>query len=451
MTDPLSSERIAIIGGGFSGVLLAINLLANADGPQVLLIDRSGVFGPGVAYGTDEPDHLLNVRAAAMDVIADRPQDFLHWLRGPGGMPHADPSDFVQRRLFGQYIRDRLAEAIKGPGGERLSLITDDVDALRPVPGRVTLTLRRGGALAADAAVLALGNLAPTAPFPSGHPVLAHERFIADPWSADPLKMVGTGESVFLIGTSLTMVDVTLTLRRLGHRGQLMALSRRGQLPRHHVIGPETPIEPPPAAATLSRSLQAFRAVIREGADWRSLLDGHRPQAQALWASLPPKQRASFVRHLRPFWEVHRHRLAPAVGARIDALQADETFRYAAGRLVDARGGEGVITADWIPRGSGTTHRTTANWLINCAGPEAGLTRSDEPLLRQLLAEGLIRPSALGLGMDTDAQEHVLARDGQPHNRIMAVGALTRARFWQLTAAPDIRVQLERLASHLLR
>ena len=87
---------VAIIGGGASGALTAAWLLRGATAPlSIALIERSGRFATGVAYGTREPVHLLNVPAGKMSADPDDPEHLLRWLHRRGhelrahGVPHA--------------------------------------------------------------------------------------------------------------------------------------------------------------------------------------------------------------------------------------------------------------------------------------------------------------------------------------------------------------------------
>ena len=57
--------RVIIIGGGASGVLLALHLLRGRGRRfQATIIERREALGAGIAYATNHPDHLLNVRAS---------------------------------------------------------------------------------------------------------------------------------------------------------------------------------------------------------------------------------------------------------------------------------------------------------------------------------------------------------------------------------------------------
>ena len=144
---------------------------------------------------------------------------------------------------------------------------------------------------------------------------------------------------VLLLGTGLTMVDVVLTLGAAGHRGPLVALSRHGLSPRAHGVLHSPAIElelaPPTGLSALTRSIRrAARHAEAEGeeTDWRSVVDAVRSGAQELWQRFSPDERQRFLRHLRPFWDAHCHRIPPAVANRIEALRASGQLRVEARR-----------------------------------------------------------------------------------------------------------------------
>jgi uncharacterized NAD(P)/FAD-binding protein YdhS len=71
---------IAVIGGGASGTLTALHLLrAGVDGdPRVVVFEaEAGRRHRGVAYGTTDPRHLLNVRAQVMSAFPEEPGHFV--------------------------------------------------------------------------------------------------------------------------------------------------------------------------------------------------------------------------------------------------------------------------------------------------------------------------------------------------------------------------------------
>jgi len=441
-----ATRRVLVVGGGFSGTLLAINLLRH-DGPDAVLVERRpDRLARGVAYSAAHPDHLLNVRAANMSALPDDPGHFVRWL-GTNG----HPAGFVPRTTYGAYLRELLDGARAAAPG-RLELVQADAVALDEGPGGVSARLSDGRVVLADQAVLALGNLPPHDPPGLSADALPADRYASDPWGPDLADGLSDADEVVLLGTGLTAVDAALLLEAGGFRGRVLALSRRGLRPRAHVDGqppaagvPERPAGPLSAVA---RHLRRRAAELGGDTGWRAAVDELRPVTQMLWSGLDAAERARFLRHARPWWDVHRHRLAPTVAARIDAMVADGRLRFAAGKTLSARPDGDGICLTWHPRGSDAAVETRARRVVNCTGPQGNLLRSDQPLIRHLLAAGLVRPDALRLGLDVDAQGRVL-RDGGASDRLSAVGPMTRGGVWEIVAVPDIRRQAWDMARRL--
>src|ERR1700734_4212207 len=83
-----SMTTIAIVGAGFSGTLLALHLRRRCPPPtRLVLFEPNSQFGRGLAYGTGNASHTLNVPAGRMSAFHDRPNDFLEWL---SGQPESD-------------------------------------------------------------------------------------------------------------------------------------------------------------------------------------------------------------------------------------------------------------------------------------------------------------------------------------------------------------------------
>jgi uncharacterized NAD(P)/FAD-binding protein YdhS len=184
--------------------------------------------------------------------------------------------------------------------------------------------------------------------------------------------------------------------------------------------------------------------------DWRLVVDSIRPITQMMWASADAGKRERFLRHLRPFWDVHRHRLAPEVADRIDALVASGQLRFRAGKIADVRADPDALALDWRPRGSDGIETLRAARVINCTGPQGDLLRSADPLVRRMLAAGRIRPDALRLGLDIDRDGHVVGARGRASEHILAIGPMTRGDLWDVVAVPDIRIQVSALARRLV-
>ncbi len=437
----MDSEHVVIVGGGFSGSLLAINLVRHGA-VRVTLVERvPDRLARGVAYAPSRHRHLLNVRAANMSALPDDPQHFVRWL---GANALGDGGSFVPRDLYGRYLGELLATA-RAAAGDRLTIRTGEAVAAVPDGPRISIRLT-DGVIDADRAVLALGNLPPHAPPGVDVAALPPGCYVGDPWAGDLTDGLDPDAAVLLFGTGLTAIDVALTLDQSGHRGPIVALSRRGLSPRAHVDGhhPARPRDEKPARA-LSAMVRAVRAA-GANEDWRSAVDGLRPVTQLLWSGADATTRARFLRHLRPYWDVHRHRLSPEVAARIDAMVAGGRLRFVAGKPV-ATAPDGTVA--WRARGSDRIEHLTAARVVNCTGPQGDLLRSGEPLLRDLMTRGLVRPDPLRLGIDVDPATHLIGRDGVPHPRLHAIGPMTRGAWWEVVAVPDLRVQAWRFARAL--
>jgi uncharacterized NAD(P)/FAD-binding protein YdhS len=434
---------VAVIGAGFSGVLTAAHLLRADDGPKVLLIERGPRFGRGAAYASASPHHLLNVRGANMSAFPEAPSHFLNWL----GVDQAEgEAVFVTRDRYGEYLQSVLREAAaRDPS--RLVFEHDAAVALALGPRGWTVTLAMGRTLSADAVVLAIGNLPPPVPVEAELALLASQRWVADPWD-----WIGSGRSLdgdaLLVGAGLTAVDVALSIQEQRPGTYVLALSRRGLVPQAH--GP-VGARATPAATPRGSAAEVFaqvRSQARE--DWRSAIDALRPHVQALWRGWSLAERRRFLRHIRPWWEVGRHRLAPEVHDRLDRLRDEGLVEVAAGRLQTLALVRGGVEAKWAPRGGGPVLSRCFSVVVNCVGPLSDLERSDDPLVRTLLQAGLARPDGCRLGLDVDGASRPLSTDGTASPGLFAVGPLTRGEVYEMTSVPDIRIQAADVARSLL-
>ena len=441
--DP--TGHVVIIGAGFSGTLLAINLV-RFGGPHATLIDRrADQIARGVAYSSPHPSQLLNVRAAGMSAFPDDPDHFVRWVEAQGA---GAATSFVPRAIYGAYLRETL-EKVRDQRPGRLTLREGDAGDVVAVDRGYAVVLAGGERIAADAVVLATGNLPPHTPAGIDPSHLPEGAYVDDPWRADPAAGLRATDTVVLLGTGLTAVDVALQLDAAGFAGTTLALSRRGLAPRRHVDGqpPATPLHDPPP-----EPLSAVVATARRQAqtiDWRGAIDAFRPITQRFWHAADTAVRARFLRHLRPYWDVHRHRLAPAVADRIDAMAAGGQLSFAAGKIVEAKPDGDGVRLSWRPRHEAAMVTTRAARIVNCTGPQGDLTRSADPLLGTLHGRGVIRPDALRLGLDVDAQSHVVGADGGAAGALYCIGPMTRGGLWEVVAVPDLRRQCWDLARRL--
>jgi uncharacterized NAD(P)/FAD-binding protein YdhS len=429
----VTGPRVAIVGGGASGTLQALHLLRAGAG-HVALIEREREPGRGVAYSTGRPEHLLNVPARRMSALADDPDHFARWFVERGG----SADSFAPRMVYGDYLTGLLAE------GDRLEHIHGEAVDLEP--GR-SVRLADGRSIEADSAVLAPGNFKPATPR-GIDPAALGETWIGDPWAGNLAEGLEPTDTILLLGTGLTAVDAVLTLDALGFQGRIVAISRRGLAPRGHAereagVAPTEAL--PRTCVGMLRRLRSRSAAI----GWRSAVHELRSVTQQIWASADEAERRRFLRHLRPWWDVHRHKIAPSIFDRIEGMQQSGRLIVGGARLVSADVEEGQAMVRMRPRGSDAVETLRARRIVNCTGPEADILRSGEPLLSSLVEAGHIRPDPLRIGIDVDPECRTLDSEGKASDRLYAIGPVTRGAFWESVAVPDIRVQAQRIAARL--
>ena len=400
-----------------------------------MLIDGSGRAGRGVAYSTTEPAHLLNVRAEGMSAWPNQPGHFAKRFEAAGG----EPRGFAQRRLFGRYLGEILDEAVAS--GLTSVAHATAVDARRN-DGTWRIGLDDGSRIQAQAVALAIGNQEPEG-LRAFHD--AGRRFIANPWGEDARAAVSdlaaTGGDALLVGTGLTMIDLVLSLEAAGYPGNILALSRRGLIPRAHADFDPAPVE----REDLPSGLRAMWGWLRKRSaevGWRAAVDSLRPYSHALWQNLDHAQQQRFLRHARPWWDVHRHRIAPEVAATIARLVAEGRLQAMAGRILSVTEQPHGLLVELRRRGGQTPRSLTFAYAFNCTGPLQSIERTRDPLLRSLLDDGGVAPDRLGIGLAVDEN----SRAGE---RIWGLGPLTKGRFWEIIAVPDIREQAAAVAEDI--
>ena len=497
--------HVAIVGGGASGTLVAVQLLLHAAERRVRLyvtmIDRHGRHGLGQAYSTEHPAHLLNAMAGQMSAMPGDPEHLLRWAAtvpdqaGPdqAGPDQAGPDQagphqaapdqaagiggtvrrpaaeqasrravrdttFLSRQEYGRYLLDTLAGAEREAlAFARLSRVRAEVTAIRRQPaGRpLRLILADGGEMEADTAILATGNAPARLPFdvpPTG-------RAIADPWLPGALDAVAAdaarGASVVIVGTGLTMIDLAVMLTSASPATTVHAVSRHGLLPRTHpgtrpagrqlwlpVISRTT------GPVRLTELLWQVRSTVNASpANWPTVMDALRPYVPGLWRRMPERDKRLFLRHVARYWEVHRHLIPPATASRIAALRGTGQLRLLRGRVASVTGENGrlrVLVAD-----GADSVELPADWLINSTGSTADVGATASPLLRNLFDTGQARPDPVGLGIDADARGAVMNAAGEPSDVLFALGPPLRGVWYETTAIPEIREQAAALARRI--
>lgn len=449
---------VAVIGGGFTGATLAAQLVRRTDPSfSVIVIEKSGLPGRGLAYGTECNSHLLNVPAKDMSAFSEDREHFLRWAKSNYDWD-VEPCSFLPRKEYGRYLGAIFSEAVLSGGKRRLQWKRDEARAISPAAnGEIEIQLRSGARILAERVVLALGK------FPSGNPSLpgrdtASPRHIPDPycsspWSEASFEGIEQLSSILLLGSGLSSVDVAVELRHRGFAGTIHILSRRGLLPQSHKAHEPWSTfwneQSPRSVRGLLRLVRSqARAAEEQGVDWHGVVNSLRPVTSRIWQSLPETEKRRFMRHVRPYWEVHRHRAAPEVAEFIDSQKSSGQIQLHAGRVTKYRENGHGVEITYRKRKSGEESCLAVDRVINCTAPETDCRRLQDPLIASLLAHGLVRPDPLFLGLDTSADGALIDRDGIASDSLYAVGPARKGNLWESTAVPEIREQVYQLIRH---
>lgn len=448
-----SQFTIAIVGGGFTGATLAAQILRKSSScVSVTLIERGARLGRGVAYGTQCLEHLLNVRASNMSAYADDPEHFLRWARLSHD-PGVKPGDFLPRQVYGRYVASLLQQEIELHPGQ-LEYRQDEAVSLARTGNMAEIRLRSGQTVLANKVVLALGNFPPSDPrLPGKAP--DSRRYVSNPWAASAPGDVAHDSSVLLVGSGLTSVDAAIALRRRGFSGTIHVLSRRGLLPQAHKAHSSWPRfwdeRSPKTVRGLLRLLRTqVEAAERQGSDWRAVMDSVRPLVQGMWRSLPHHEQRRFLRHVRPHWDVHRHRVAPEIGAWLTDELASRQTQIHAKRITGYAEQLDGVDVTYRDRATGELQSLRVDQVVNCTGPESDCRKVDNPLLANLMRQKMACPDPLFLGLDVSADGALIDANGAASDLLYAVGPVRKGSLWETIAVPEIRVQVAELSSLLL-
>lgn len=456
-------ESIAIIGGGFSGTMTAVNLARLGTRPlQVFLINSGHPAGRGVAYGTRRAEHLLNVAARNMSAFPDHPDHFLNWLRTRSEyttVPNTVLREvYVPRRVYGDYlgaVSMTYCVPVNPRSQVQIESVHDTATDVVHGPDGTVISLSSGRTIQADRVVLATGNQRPT-PLPSPDAPFIHPAYIDDPWADWADRPTNSGQDAILLGTGLTMVDVFLTLSEIEWRGTIHAVSRNGLLPVSHFRGIEYPDFPPQdpehlRLTGLVEQMEYHCGRLRQlGANPAICVDKLRPHTQRIWQKFSVEERRQFCTRYAARWNVMRHRIAEPIHARLMEAVSSHQLQVHKGRVaaLDATGSGVHVT---IEGENGERTKLEGGLVVNCTGPQAGFSSGTDSLFKALLGRGLVRADGLDMGIDVDADFAVVGGDGRRSRFLYALGPLLRGSLWETTAVPELRGQAMRVAQLLLR
>lgn len=243
-------KNITIIGGGACGTAVFIELVlqmaasAIARDVKLRIIEKEKALGYGLAFGTDQPGHLLNTQAELMGIHVHEPEHFSEWLKDMGGSNRDDvkgPQDtantYTTRSLYGKYVAGQVKHYMAKAAeiGISVEIVHAEAMDIQRKSGGYEVICADGNRYPSDYVVLALGT-----PKPKNYQNLsAYSGYIDFPWPSERIiDKVQPKDQVGILGTSLSAIDAVMTLIDNGHQGPISLFSPDGMLPR---VQPEKP------------------------------------------------------------------------------------------------------------------------------------------------------------------------------------------------------------------
>lgn len=498
----MKEQTISIIGGGASAVAFIHNILteiANRKdhaGLTIYMIERARHFGRGLAYDLDQHSNLLNTKAGFITPFSDKPGHFYEWLCANRNIweddyPNAhlyNENSFVPRSLFGLYLEHMVSDLVRRAlaiGCHVIPVQAEATSITSSHDGGVIIKTKDNLTFLSDYAVLSLGNL----PSREYQELGSHPGFFSSPYPLYKLvRKIPTDASVGVIGARLSAIDTVLGLISSGHRGPIALHSRSGFLPC--VRGAQGRYQP--KVITLDRmkshvarfgtlSLQVFvnwiiDEMVHAGVDvtkfdwinplppkdilgflkgeiaasdhpraWQAVLYATNSVIDYVWDHTSEADRKFFWRYLSA-WMAYRVSIPPENAKRmLSAMQSGQLTFVPGGMNITKTDSGFAVAVDH----DGTTKTHNYKAIISAIGTPRDATQFDSLLIDDLLARGMARPHPYG-GLEIEATTGRLRdQNGQPHNRIFALGELTSGTFF-FTSVLEINARHARERAKLL-
>lgn len=446
-------KKVCIIGGGFSGVSTAMQLLKKNNKISITVINDNCIPPLGIAYSTSRKEHLLNVPAGKMSVFPDQPMHFSEWLKDNSLFQSNNEFSFVPRLLYGKYLKDAFSPFLTD---NRLTLKNGKAISMEKRQHGYSVKLENGDIVEADFIILAMGNYFPAAPKLKNNDLFKHRHYFNNPWDDSYLNDLDTNDPMLLIGTGLTMIDCMLSLYSQGHKGKIIAVSPRGYIPMPHVL---TDLHYPDFYPEIKNKtlLETFKVVRKhlslaekKQIPWQSVIDRIRPHAKDIWQNFSLEDKQRFVSHVRHIWGLARHRLPVEVHKKMLALMHSGQLEILGGRLENIIIKDDNFLATMNLRKQTKQKNILVSRIINCTGPQLNYKELNDPLIVSLFEQNIISSNKLKMGIRALPDGSVIDNQAKVVPGVFAVGSMLRGDLWETTAVPELRVHAEIVASRII-
>lgn len=487
MGDDAAVRRVAIVGGGFSGVSAAIQLVRASTVPlAVTIVEPREQIGPGLAYSASDPDHRLNGPLWSHSVLAEDASHFARWCERDGILardPQAlagDGNAFVRRADYGRYLAESLREHARWSAtGSTISHLRGRATGAAFSGGEIATSTDTGRTLRSSMLIVATGNALPRLQAPIPQSLAAHPSVVANPLEPASLQRIDPRARVLVVGSGLTALDVVSTLLRDAGRPGIVVVSRRGLRPRPQPpAATAMPGDPEAGSAsdaaverpldrilgqvpsflllagtppTLRGWVRALRGRIREveaqGESWHKGFDELRDVVWRAWPLLPVEQKRRFLRRLRTWYDVHRFRAPPQNDAIVRAAEAQGRIEFRAARLraVEPSGDGAGLRVHLDGGRSARTGVEAFDAIVNCTGLDVAAGARANPFLWSLVERGALRIDETGLGFAVDPHCRAIGADGSANPALRVIGPPTAGIFGDPLGAMFIAAQIHRM------
>jgi uncharacterized NAD(P)/FAD-binding protein YdhS len=443
LAESQANPTVVVIGGGASGTLATIRLLESARSKRgeirIVLIEKNALLGRGVAYGTEAPFHILNVRQNKMSAYPEDEDHFTRWLARTNSAEMKNP--FQPRRRYAEYLASVLNDARRSAPSGIFTVVNGEAEKFtKHSNGKIEIQIKGVPPVVCDRFILATGHRSPGVP--EGLAAVKESgRFLADPWDRK-IDGIGKNETVLVVGSGLTAVDFVLSRMRAGHANSIDVISRHGLSPLGHVLSVEAfPLKTPFADESVRGVVRELRIQAHVAGDrWPHLMDRFRTEVQRVWGSWLEPERRRFLRHVRSYWETHRHRVAPEVYREWDLYVRGGKVKITSGRIVNSvEAGDGILVR--MDARHGGKFEKRYDRVVNCTGAA--------PDLRLLVGHEYLN-DPLGLGIPTDLAGRPFRADGELDSDVFVLSPALRTTFWEMTSIPELRDQAKFAVETLL-
>ena len=456
----MADQKILIIGSGFAAAANLIHLVEAGIKPSQITIVGPGQLGMGNAYGCNDDDFRLNVRANLMWIWPDRRDDFGNWakthIKGDKDAVRSSGM-FYRRRDFGRYVASCVDAALTVSGGQdnALTHYPQIVIKLGKIDqGGWQVECSDGRLIKADLVLLATGNPPPQWPCPI-HGAKAqlpdHEnRLVQNPWNGRWLDHIPTQSRLAIIGGGLTALDAVTALARRDHHGPIFLLAPHGSLPPEQADWVKQAPPSWPDAPRPSKILRRFRSYLPdlppEDSVWQQAFEELRIDINQRWQALSDCDQRRLIRRLGWLWSRYRYRAAPQTIAAANRLQQTGILEICHARLGAIHlemAGDDVSLRLYLHDAKTGARQLAVDHVINCTGV------GHDPLLANLVTDGIGLPDAFGQGLRVNHQNEVINPEGQAIPTLLLVGPAMASSLGDVVAASEISLASMRVAARL--